>query len=82
MREHEPRLALDGGDDGLDFYRLISEKWRDALAPDGMLFFDVRIGQADQVLRIMRSNGDRDIQIVKDLKNLPRVGYGTLCDHI
>ncbi len=82
VREHEPRLALDGGEDGLDFYRLISEKWRDALAPDGMLFFEVGIGQADQVLRIMRTNGFGDIQIVKDLNNIPRVVYGTLCDHI
>ena len=82
VREHEPRLALDGGEDGLDFYRLISERWRDALAPDGMLFFEVGIGQADQVLRIMRSNGFGDIQIVKDLNNIPRVVYGTLCDHI
>ena len=54
----------------------------DALAPDGMLFFEVGIGQADQVLRIMRTNGFGDIQIVKDLNNIPRVVYGTLCDHI
>ena len=82
VREHEPRLALDGGEDGLDFYRAICEKWRDALAPEGMLFFEVGIGQADQVLRIMRTNGFGDIQIVKDLNNIPRVVYGTLCEHI
>lgn len=82
VREHEPRLALDGGEDGLDFYRAICEKWRDALTPEGMLFFEVGIGQADQVLRIMRTNGFGDIQIVKDLNNIPRVVYGTLCDHI
>lgn len=50
VREHEPRLALDGGADGLDFYRVICEKWRDALCENGMLFFEVGIGQADQVL--------------------------------
>ena len=82
VREHEPRLALDGGEDGLDFYRMICEKWRDALAPEGMLFFEVGIGQADQVLRIMRTNGFGDIQIVKDLNGIPRVVFGTLCDHI
>ena len=82
VREHEPRLALDGGEEGLDFYRAICEKWRDALAPEGMLFFEVGIGQADQVLRIMRTNGFGDIQIVKDLNNIPRVVYGTLCEHI
>ena len=82
VREHEPRLALDGGEDGLDFYRAICEKWRDALAPEGMLFFEVGIGQADSVLRIMRSSGFGDIQIVKDLNNIPRVVYGTRVETI
>ncbi len=82
VREHEPRLALDGGADGLDFYRVICEKWRDALCENGMLFFEVGIGQADQVLRIMRSNGFGDIQIVKDLNNIPRVVYGTRVETI
>lgn len=82
VREHEPRLALDGGEDGLDFYRAICEKWRDALCENGMLFFEVGIGQADQVLRIMRSNGFGDIQIVKDLNSIPRVVYGTRVETI
>lgn len=82
VREHEPRLALDGGEDGLDFYRAICEKWRDALCESGMLFFEVGIGQADQVLRIMRSNGFGDIQIVKDLNSIPRVVYGTRVETI
>lgn len=82
VREHEPRLALDGGEDGLDFYRVICEKWRDALCENGMLFFEVGIGQADQVLRIMRSHGFGDIQIVKDLNNIPRVVYGTRVETI
>ena len=77
-----PRLALDGGADGLDFYRVICEKWRDALCENGMLFFEVGIGQADQVLRIMRSHGFGDIQIVKDLNNIPRVVYGTRVETI
>ena len=82
VREHEPRLALDGGEDGLDFYRAICEKWRDALCESGMLFVEVGIGQADQVLRIMRSNGFGDIQIVKDLNSIPRVVYGTRVETI
>ena len=82
VREHEPRLALDGGEDGLDFYRAICEKWRDALCESGMLFFEVGIGQADQVLRIMRSSGFGDIQIVKDLNSIPRVVYGTRVETI
>ena len=82
VKDHEPRLALDGGADGLDFYRAIIEKWRDALAKAGMLFFEVGIGQADEVLRMMRTNGFGDVQIVKDLNGIPRVVFGTLCDEI
>lgn len=82
VKDHEPHLALDGGKDGLDFYRAIIEKWRDALAKDGMLFFEVGIGQADEVLRMMRSSGFGDVQIVKDLNGIPRVVFGTLCDEI
>ena len=82
VREHEPRLALDGGEDGLDFYRVICEKWRDTLRENGMLFFEVGIGQADSVLRVMRSGGFGDIQVVKDLNNIPRVVFGARCDHI
>ena len=82
VKDHEPRLALDGGADGLDFYRAIIEKWRDALTKDGMLFFEVGIGQADEVLRMMRSSGFGDVQIVKDLNGIPRVVFGTLCDEI
>ena len=81
-REHAPRLALDGGADGLDFSRVICETWRDVLGENGMLFFEVGIGQADSVLRIMRSSGFGDIQIVKDLNNIPRVVYGTRVETI
>ena len=82
VREHEPHLALDGGADGLDFYRAISDRWREALHSGGMLAFEVGIGQADAVLRIMRANGFGDIQIVKDYNGIPRVVFGTLCDAI
>ena len=82
VRDYEPRLALDGGEDGLDFYRAVAEKWRDCLITGGRLYFEVGIGQADQVLRIMRSQGFGDIQIVKDTHEIPRVVFGTLCGEI
>ena len=82
VKDYEPHLALDGGDDGLDFYRAISEKWKDALNPGGRLYFEVGIGQADEVLRVMRSQGFGDIQIVKDLHGIPRVVFGTLCTEV
>ena len=82
VKDYEPRLALDGGEDGLDFYRSISEKWKEALAPGGRLYFEVGIGQADSVLRIMRTQGFGDIQVVKDHHGIPRVVFGTLCTEI
>lgn len=82
VRDYEPHLALDGGEDGLDFYRSITEKWRNCLPAGGRLYFEVGIGQADQVLRIMRSQGFGDIQIVKDHHDIPRVVFGTLCTEI
>jgi len=78
VKDYEPHLALDGGEDGLDFYHAISEKWKDALVPGGRLYFEVGIGQADDVLRIMRAQGFGDIQIVRDLHDIPRVVFGTL----
>lgn len=82
VRDYEPHLALDGGQDGLDFYRDIVQKWRDALAPGGRLYFEVGIGQADSVLRIMRAAGFGDIQVIKDTHDIPRVVFGTLCAEV
>ena len=82
VRDYEPHLALDGGEDGLDFYEVICEKWRNVLNPGSRLYFEVGIGQADRVLRIMRSVGFGDINIVPDLNGISRVVYGTLCKEI
>lgn len=82
VRDYEPRLALDGGADGLDFYRSITQEWRGALAPGGRLYMEVGVGQADQVLRLMRGCGFGDLQIVKDTHDIPRVVLGTLCREI
>lgn len=82
VREYEPLMALDGGEDGLDFYRAIAEQWRDNLTPGGRLYFEVGIGQADDVFRIMQAQGFGDIQVVKDHHEIPRVVFGTLCTEI
>ena len=78
VKDYEPHMALDGGEDGLDFYRSIVQQWKEALVPNGRLYFEVGIGQADDVLRIMRKEGFGDIQVVKDLNDIPRVVFGTL----
>lgn len=82
VRDYEPHLALDGGPDGLDFYHAVSEKWKQALTVGGRLYFEVGIGQADSVLRLMRAQGFGDIQVVKDLHGIPRVVFGTLCAEV
>ena len=78
VRDYEPHLALDGGADGLDFYRSIAQLWRAVLIPGGRLYFEVGVGQADPVLRLMRGLGFGDIQVVQDTAGIPRVVFGTL----
>lgn len=82
VRDYEPHMALDGGEDGLEFYRAISENWREALHPGARLYFEVGIGQADSVLRIMRRQGFGELEIVPDTADIPRVVYGTLYNEI
>lgn len=82
VRDYEPHLALDGGADGLDFYRAVTRDWREALTPGGRLFFEVGLGQADPVLRLMRSQGFGDLQVIKDHHKIPRVVLGALCQEI
>ena len=82
VRDYEPHMALDGGADGMDFYRSIAEQWKEALTPGGRIYFEVGIGQADAVLRLMRSQGFGDLQVVKDRNKIPRVVLGTLCQEI
>lgn len=78
VRDYEPRLALCGGVDGLDFYRAILAQWKGVLADNGLLFFEVGAGQADAVFRLMRSAGFGDINVTPDPQGIPRVVYGSL----
>ncbi len=82
VKDFEPHMALYGGEDGLDFYRFISDKWRDAMHPGSRLYFEVGMGQDGDVLRLMRANGFGDINVLPDLNGIARVVYGTLCENI
>jgi release factor glutamine methyltransferase len=82
VRDYEPHLALRGGTDGLDFYRAIAGHWTAALRVGGRLLFEVGIGQADEVLRTMRSVGFGDLEITPDLNGIPRVVEGVLCSEL
>lgn len=72
----EPRLALDGGEDGLDFYRAITEKWVPSLRPGGWLLCEVGIGQVGKVEALFAKAGLEKIQSYQDTGEIWRVVEG------
>lgn len=76
VKDYEPHMALDGGADGLDFYRAIAERWGNALRLDGSLLFEVGIGQAGDVEMIMAKNDFSDIRTYQDTAGIWRVVEG------
>jgi len=73
----EPEIAVTDFSDGLAFYKVISEKSKSLLKENGMLFFEVGQGQAEDVQSIMMKNGFKNIEIIKDLDRIERVVVGT-----
>ena len=76
VRDYEPRSALDGGADGLDFYRAIAAQWGSALRLGGSLLFEVGINQAMDVAALLEGSGFEDIQSTQDTQGIPRVVEG------
>lgn len=76
VRDHEPRLALDGNEDGLEFYREIAKEARNYLLPSGRLYFEIGCTQADDVKELLEFYGYENIRIIKDLAGLDRIIYG------
>lgn len=66
VREHEPRLALDGGEDGLDFYRAILQNFTPALRVGGWLCFEFGFRQHVQVGMLLSDAGYRELRFVRD----------------
>ncbi len=66
VRDYEPRVALDGGEDGLDFYRAVSRGWKSALRHGGKLAFEVGFDQAPAVESIMAEQGLQEIKAFQD----------------
>ncbi len=77
VRDHEPRMALDGTEDGLYFYRRIIEEAGKHLVSSGMLFFEIGYDQGQAVSELMRTQGYREVQVVQDYAGLDRVVFGT-----
>ncbi len=84
VRDHEPRTALDGGRDGLDFYRKIIDGCGfcthdgSPLRPGGILMFEIGADQADAVTALMKEGGFEEIRVIPDLAGLDRVVKGRL----
>ncbi|MGO1712711.1 MAG: peptide chain release factor N(5)-glutamine methyltransferase, partial [Senegalia sp. (in: firmicutes)] len=76
--KYEPRLALDGGDDGLVFYKYITKKAREKLTEDGVLCYEIGYDQGLSVKNIMNENGFKNIEILKDLSGRDRVVVGRM----
>ncbi len=74
VKDHEPRMALDGGDDGLDYYRIIADHAGSHLRSGGILALEIGSDQAGNVKRLLMKSGSfNNIRKYKDLAGLDRV---------
>lgn len=76
VRDHEPRMALDGSADGLFFYRKITEYAGDYLKKGGRLCFEIGYDQGQEVKALMEQHGFSEVTVKKDLAELDRVVTG------
>ncbi len=80
VRDHDPPLALDGGEDGLEAYRALAPEIARLLAPAGWFFLEVGAGQAEAVGRIAAAAGLADLAEFRDLAGVARVVAGRLSE--
>ncbi|MEO6338890.1 MAG: peptide chain release factor N(5)-glutamine methyltransferase [Caulobacteraceae bacterium] len=76
VRDHEPRLALDGGPDGLDAYRILAPEVLRVLKPGGLFAVEIGWDQSAQVETLFRDAGAEDVRTQKDLSTRDRVILG------
>lgn len=76
VRAHEPMLALDGGRDGLDFYKKIIEQAGNYLIPGGRLYFEIGYDQGEAVAQLLKKHGYHEVRVVRDYAGLNRVVCG------
>ncbi|HWW24677.1 MAG TPA: peptide chain release factor N(5)-glutamine methyltransferase [Caulobacter sp.] len=77
VRDHEPRLALDGGPDGLDAYRVLTGEILRVLKPGAMFAVEIGYDQSDAVETLFRQAGAQNVRTIKDLSVNDRVVTGT-----
>lgn len=76
VKSYEPIGALDGGDDGLEFYRAVLKHWKGVLRHGGLMLFEVGIGQAEEVRTMMLMAGFLGVEIATDTGGIDRVVIG------
>ncbi len=76
VAQHEPMMALDGGEDGLFFYREIVEQAKPFLRTGGELFFEIGHDESEAVAALMKEAGYLEIRVIRDLCGNPRVVTG------
>ena len=76
VRDHDPRLALDGGEDGLEAYRALAPQAARLLAPAGRFFLEFGEGQGEAVRAILRAAGLEVAALLPDLSGRARVAAG------
>lgn len=72
VKDFEPKLALDGGKDGLDFYKKILKLSKDFINKSGRLYLEIGYDQAKEVVDLAKKEGYYNIQIIKDLSGRDR----------
>ena len=76
VKDFEPMNALDGGEDGLDFYRAIVEQGREWLKDGGWLFFEIGYDQGEDLRNLLHESGYTEVEVRQDLAGLDRVALG------
>ena len=82
VRDFEPVDELDGKEDGLYFYRIITEKSPEYLTSDGYLYFEIGYDQGEAVSAMMRQCGYTQVEVIKDLAGNDRVVKGRKKEHV
>ena len=78
VKKYEPIIALDGGADGMDFYRRICAEAPKYLINGGRIYFEIGHNQGEEVKKIVNNAGFIDIEILKDTGNRDRVVWGRM----
>lgn len=76
VMKREPRIAFDGGEDGLVFYRTIISRYKEYLLPGGMFIFEAGYDTANEVAKLLREAGFSDVAVEKDVNGIDRMITG------